>query len=291
MAVTDTPPTGESPEPREIPAAEAPVRPALHPVLRVGLVAVFFGVAVLGILRVNDRVRGLDDFRIDLGTTWLARAPAWLPEEERKAFAAAAASEGSVPFHQEGVPETVAARLEGDPRVARVLGARRRHPDGIEVMVELRRPVALVEAGGRTVAVDRDGILLPGNYAKYPLPRIRGGGGDLPAPGKPCSRAVLEGASVAAALPPELVFPLGLTIVDVSGVEKGTAILLQKRTAKGEAPLSVEWGRAPASPEAALDPTAESKVAHLRLAVRRFPGLKGLKSVRLSFDDLVVVPL
>jgi hypothetical protein len=289
--VTDTPPTGDGPEPREPPAAEAPVRPRIHRLLRVGLVALFFGVAVLCILRVNERVRDLDDFRIDLGTTWLARAPAWLPDSERTAFAASAASEGTVPFHQEGAPETIAARLESDPRVARVLGSRRRHPDAVEVIVELRRPVALVEAGGRTAAVDREGILLPGNYAKYPLPRIRGAGGDLPATGKPCARAVLEGASVAAALPPDLVFPLGLTIVDVSGVEKGTAILLQKRTAKGEAPLSVEWGRAPASPEAALDPTAESKVAHLRLAARRFPGLKGLKSVRLAFDDLVVVPL
>ncbi len=289
--MTDTPPTGAIPEAREDPAPAAPERPRIHAVLRVGLVAVFFGVAVLCILRVNDRVRGLEDFRVDLSTAWLARAPAWLPEEERRAFAAAAAAEGSVPFHQEGILEAAEARVGGDPRVARVLGSRRRHPDGIEVMVELRRPVALVEAGGRTAAVDRDGILLPGNYGKHPLPRIRGGGGDLPAPGTACGRAVVEGASVAAALPPDLLFPLGLTVVDVAGVEKGTAIVLHRKTGKGETPLSVEWGRAPASPEAALDPTAEAKVAHLRLAVRRFPGLKGLKSVRLAFDDLVVVPL
>jgi hypothetical protein len=289
--LTDTPPTGDGQEPREIPAVEEPVRTRVHPLLRSILVVGFAVVVVLSVLRVNARVRGLDDFRVDLSVAWLARAPAWLPAAERKAFAASVASAGTLPFHEEGVAESVADRLEADPRVARVLGSRRRHPDAVEVMVELRRPVALVEAGGRTVAVDREGVLLPGDYAKYPLPRIRGGSGDLPSPGKPCAKSVVEGAAVAAALPPDLVFPLGLTVVDVSGVEKGTAILLQKRTAKGEAPLSVEWGRSPASPEAELDPTAELKVAHLRLAARRFPGLKGLKSVRLAFDDLVVVPL
>ena len=100
-----------------------------------------------------------------------------------------------------------------------------------------------------------------------------------------------EGASVAAALPPDLLLPLGLTTVDVSGVEKGTGVALLRKAGKGGGTITVDWGRAPASPEAALDPPAEAKVARLRLAARRFPGLKGLKGVRLSFDDLVVVPL
>ena len=291
--MTEPPPTGDGPGPEAAPAAPAgpPPRPRVHPALRVAVVLAFAGVAALAILRVNDRVRGLDDFRVDLGTTWLARAPAWLPDAERKKLAEAVAAEGTLPFHEEGGPESVAARVGADPRVARVLGSRRRHPDGIEVMVELRRPVALVEAGGRAAAVDRDGVLLPGDYGKHPLPRIRGAGSDLPEPGHACGRSVVEGASVAAALPPDLVFPLGLTIVDVSGVAKGQPVMLHRRTAKGEPPLSVEWGRSPAAPDADLDPAAETKVGHLRLAVRRFPGLKGLKAVRLDFDDLVVIPL
>jgi hypothetical protein len=259
--------------------------------VRAGLLAAFAVVAVLGVVRVNARVRGLDDFQVDLSVAWLSRAPAWLPETERRALAAGAASVGKVSLHDEGLPGFLAGRLDAEPRVARVLGSRRRFPDAVEVIVELRRPVALVEAGGRLAAVDRDGILVPGDYRNHPLPRIRGGGGDLPAPGKPFGRAVQEGASVAAALPPELVLPLGLATLDVSGVGKGGPICILKRVAKGEPPLTVEWGRAPASPEADLDPPAPAKVSRLRLAAQRFPGLKGLKSVRLSFDDLVVVPL
>jgi len=248
-------------------------------------------VAVLGVLRIDERVRNLDDFRVDLASARVEQAPDWMPPKERASLAEAAASTGKVSIHDVGLPEFVAGRIETDPRVARVLGARRRHPDSVEVLVELRRPVALVEGGGRLAAVDRDGILVPGDFGKQPLPRIRGGGGDFPAPGKTFGRAVVEGAAVAAALPEELVMPLGLTTLDVSAVEKGGGILLVRKAAKGTTALSVEWGRSPASPEAELDPAASAKVARLRLAATRFPGLRGLKSVRLGFDELVVVPL
>jgi hypothetical protein len=259
--------------------------------LRIGLWAAFATAAILGVVRVNERVKGLEDFQVDLSTAWLSRAPDWLPEPERKAFAAESASTGKVAFHDVGLPEFVAGRVDASPRVARVVAARRRHPDGVEVLVELRRPVALVEAGGRLVAVDRDGVHVPGEFRRMELPRIRGGETELPAPGEPFGRAVLEGASVAAALPADLALPLGLSTLDVSGIGKGKGVVLPKRAAKGEPPLTVEWGRAPASPEAALDPPAQAKVARLRLAARRFPGLKGLRSIRLAFDDLVVVPL
>jgi hypothetical protein len=243
------------------------------------------------VARIDDRVRGLDDFRVDLSRTRLSRAPAWLPDGERKALLEGAAGSGNPSIHDEGLPEAVAGRAGADPRVARVLGSRRRHPDAVEVVLELRRPVALVEAGGRTAAVDREGIHVPGDYRKAGLPRIRGGGGEFPAPGKPFGRAVAEGASVAAAVPRDLADPLGLAVVDVSGVEKGEGVVLRRAAAKGTAGVAVEWGRAPSSPGADLDPPVQGKIARLRLAAERFPGLAGLRTVRLCFDELVVVPL
>jgi hypothetical protein len=288
MAATPAEPTGtEAPAPP--PAAPEAAGPSLP--VRVAVVAAFLAVAALGVLRVQDRVRGLEDFQVDLGTAWLDRAPAWLPEPERKALAADAAAAGRLSLHDEGLPDLLARRVESDPRVARVLGSRRRHPDAVEVLVELRRPVALVEAGGRLLAVDRDGVLVPGEFRKHPLPRIRGGGSDTPAPGHPFAPAVVEGASVAAALPPDLFAPLGLTVVDVGGVAQGAGVVLQRPGSRGSAALAVEWGRGPSSPEAALDPAPEAKIERLRLAARRFPGLQGLKAVRLGFDELVVVPL
>jgi hypothetical protein len=141
------------------------------------------------------------------------------------------------------------------------------------------------------MAVDSGGIHVPGDYRASGLPRIRGGEAEIPAPGRSFGAAVKEGASVAAALPDDLAGPLGLAVIDVSGAGKDAGVVLHRKGVKGEAPLSVEWGRGPASPEAALDPPAGTKVARLRLAATRFPGLKGLRAVRLGFDDLVVVPL
>lgn len=281
-----------SPSAAPVPPRDAPAEGEGPPAwVRGALVASFLAVATLGVVRVHGRVRGLDDFRVDLSVAWLDGAPAWLPATERRALAEAAASTGTVSIYEEGLPEFAAVRLEADARVFRVLEARRRHPDALEVLVELRRPVALVEAGGRLLAADREGVLVPGDYRRAPLPRIRGGGAEVPGPGRPFGRAVKEGASVAAALPGDLAASLGLAVIDVSGVPEGTGVVLHRKATKKEAAVSVEWGRAPASPEAALDPPAPAKVARLRLAAERFPGLRGLRTVRLGFDDLVVVPL
>ena len=259
-------------------------------VLKAATLLAFLGIATAGVLRIDQRVRSLDDFQVDLSRARV-EAPAWLPPKEVAEIRMRAAAGGKVPIRQEGLPEFVAGRLESDPRIARVLGARRVHPDAVEVMVELRHPVALVETGSVLAAVDREGRRVPGDYTKRPLPRIRGGGGSLPAEGESFGQAIVDGASVAAALPGELTSSLGLAVLDVSGVSKGGGVVLRRKTGPGVAPLSVEWGRAPAAEDAALDPPAAAKVDRLRLAATRFPGLKGLKSVRLGFDDLVVVPL
>ncbi|HEU4395857.1 MAG TPA: hypothetical protein VFS92_09845, partial [Planctomycetota bacterium] len=60
-----------------------------------GLVVGGFVAAVgLAVLRVDERVRGLDDFRVALDRAWFQSAPAWLPESERAALKEAARGEG-----------------------------------------------------------------------------------------------------------------------------------------------------------------------------------------------------
>jgi hypothetical protein len=240
--------------------------------------------------RVDRRVRGYEDFRVDLTKAWFASSPAWLPEGEKAALREAASGSGALDLHGEGVPEAVAERLAADPRVERVVAARRAPPDAVEVLVELRRPVALVETGGRTAAVDREGRHLPGDYAAQPLPRIRGADDPVPAPGAPFGESVRAGAAVAAAVPGDLLLPLGLEGIDVGAVDEGGGVVLRRKADRAGPALAVEWGRAPGSPLADLDPPADSKVARLRLAAGRFPGLRGLRAVRLSYDDLVVLP-
>ena len=288
-------PTGEA-IPPPVPAAAverppaAPEPDSFASVLKGAVLVAFLAVCTAGVLRIQQRVRGLDDFQVDLSRSRV-EAPPWLPPKEAAEIRGRAAAGGKVPIRREGLPEFVAGRLESDPRILRVLGARRVHPDEVEVVVELRRPVALVEAGKTLAAVDARGIRVPGDYATRPLPRICGGDGSFPEPGEAFGGAVREGAAVAAALPPDLAGTLGLAVVDVSGVGKGAGVVLRRKARPGEAPLAVEWGRSPSAEDAGLDPPAEAKVGRLRLAAERFPGLRGLRTVRLRFDDLVVVPL
>ncbi|MCK6481759.1 MAG: hypothetical protein L6R43_16930 [Planctomycetes bacterium] len=307
--MSTVPPTGAAPGPQVPPAEGGSASPAGVPgnppadrstrLLQGAVLGLFLAVCAAGTLRIQERVSRLEDFQVDLSRVRV-EGPRWLPAEEAAALGKRAAPGGKAPILREGLPEFLAGRLETDPRVVRVLGARRVHPDAVEIAIQVRRPVALVEAEGRLAAVDGAGIRLPGDYRTLPLPRIRGGGGGLPDEGRPFDRTVREGASVAAALPADLAADLGIAVLDVSGVEKGEGVVLRRGAAAGTggaAPKAsadlavVEWGRAPLSKDAVLDPSPASKVARLRLATQRFPGLRGLRSVRLGFDELVVVPL
>jgi hypothetical protein len=52
----------------------------------------------------------------------------------------------------------------------------------------------------------------------------------------------------------------------------------------------VEWGRAGDRDEAGREMPFDVKARHLCRALRLFPRLEGLKTVRVAFADLVVVP-
>ena len=268
---------------REIPGdARGPSAP-----LRTVLLLAFVVTAGLGVARVNERVRGLDDFRVDASRASVLAAPEWMPPAERAALARAAASGARPSLHEDGLPDRLAAPLGADPRVRRVLGARRLHPDSVEVVVELRRPVATVEAAGGSFAVDEDGVRLPGSYPGLPLPRIRGVAAEGFAEGKPCGKGVAAAAAVAAAVPEDLRASLGLTVLEpVKG--DATRFVLRRPAAPGTTAVAVEWGRSPAAADAALDPDPACKVRLLRLAAERFPGLSGVRTVRVCFDALVV---
>ena len=275
-----------------------PLAGPLHPspadpfasMLKGAVILAFAAVLTAGILRIQARVSRLDDFQVDLSRARV-EAPLWLPATEVAALKERAAPGGSAPLMRGGLPEFVAGRLETDPRVVKVLGARRIHPDAVEVVVQLRRPVALVESGGRLAAVDGKGIHVPGDYRTLALPRIRGAHGEIPPAGSPFGPDVRAGASVAAAIPRDLSSSLALAVLDVSGAGGQEGVVLRPGAAPGLGTASIEGGRAPSSGDAALDPSPDAKVARLRLAVERFPGLRGLKTVRLGFDELVVVPL
>lgn len=53
----------------------------------------------------------------------------------------------------------------------------------------------------------------------------------------------------------------------------------------------IEWGRGRSDGPDDPEPSFGARAAHLAAALRTFPGLAGLRTVRVAFEDLVVVPL
>ncbi len=278
------------PPPPEAPRAEGPSGP-----VRAALLLAFVMTVSLGVMRVHDRVRGLQDFRVDLSRVRMLDRPPWLPDGERLEIERSLAASGALALDDPALPVAVAARVERDPRVAAVLGVRRLYPDGVEVLAALRRPVAEVRcAGGIRAAVDGEGVRLPGDPAGS-LPVIRFGGG-APAAGERFPDGVREAASVLAALPAGAPARLGLLDVEpppVARPDPGAApdpgVRLHRPAGPGRPAVTVEWGRGPSAADARLDPPTDVKLARLRLAAERFPDLRAVDTVRLRFDDLVVL--
>jgi cell division septal protein FtsQ len=76
-------------------------------------------------------------------------------------------------------------RISANPYIGRV-SVFRRHPDGIRILIEEKKPVALLKTGGRLYALDGDLTLLPANPGKcYSLPILSCPAGELPPFGKP----------------------------------------------------------------------------------------------------------
>ena len=55
--------------------------------------------------------------------------------------------------------------------------------------------------------------------------------------------------------------------------------------------LVIEWGRPRSGPLQSLEPSPETKVSHLLRAAARYPGLAGIKLLRVQFEKADQVSL
>ena len=129
-------------------------------------------------------------------------------------------------------------RISTNPFVGRV-SVFRRHPDGIQILIEEKKPVALLKRGGRLYALDRDLTLLPANPGKcYSLPILSCSAGDRLAFGKPVKdRTVQEGMAFLRFMlkdRPDL-YPL---ISEISPHAEGLILY----TARGGIPVKIGYG-------------------------------------------------
>jgi cell division septal protein FtsQ len=84
------------------------------------------------------------------------------------------------------------ARISANPFIGRV-SVFRRHPDGIQILIDEKKPVALWKTQGHLYALDRDLTLLPANPGKcYSLPILSCSAGERPAFGKTVTEKTVQ---------------------------------------------------------------------------------------------------
>lgn len=223
----------------------------------------------LGLREARSRADAAGYTRVDPRRLDLRGTQGWVVPGWEELLATRLARHGAVSTLDRRGLDGLVEELRGLAFVAWAGPARVLWPDGLEIELELREPVACLRSGGLFLPVAADGVVLPGAFSRPPdsprgyLPVI--GQGELAdaLPGDVLSEeAHLDALSVAASLlehlPPEVNRQLGPVVVDAGRArradvgEPGTRLLLEDRRlvifgrppsarAPGELPAALKW--------------------------------------------------
>jgi cell division septal protein FtsQ len=206
---------------------------------------------------------------------WLGRKnvevtppPAWIHRDIRGEVFRDASLDGPLSIMDDDLAQRIADAFSLHPWVAEVRRVVKCYPAGVRVDLAYRRPVCMVELGGRLLAVDVEGVLLPSGSPdfspteKLRYPRLVGVDTVPVTPGARWADArVVEGAEIADALGPvwqqlslDRIVPS--TLVELGYGDEYTYELVTKGGTR------ILWGRAP-SAQMPGEATAAEKIAQL----------------------------
>jgi hypothetical protein len=311
-----------------IPKTAGSLRTRLEFAAKAFIVTSFAGVLVAGAVRLGEKALASREHRIDLSRWTVLERPEWSTLDDVKAIRAQSGlSSYWASLYDGSALATVDSYLARSPSVKRVAEVRRVYPNRLEAVMELRRPVVAVavRAPGKAelyVETDDEGVALTKPLAARPVREGRplrvvvGAATTAPAPGHAFGPEVVAAASLADSL-------------DTFSDDKGRALLAlldridvsnwggRARPGTSEVQLSasppapppkaapgspapppsppatkcvVEWGRAGDRDADGDEMPFDAKASRLLQALRLFPGLQGLRTVKVAFNDLVVVP-
>lgn len=296
------------------------LRPRLEFAAKAFLVVAFLGSLTAGALRLQQKALADEAHHVDLGAWSVAEKPDWCTTDDVRSIRDATRLRGwSASLLHPGAAPVVWRSIELVPQVVRVAGMRKVYPDRFEAVLEVRRPVAAVRIGGgkswRWVEVDETGMALSEPQAARPsrsgrpLREIVGAAGSVPRVGEAFGPDVCEAADLSVEFdrfgaPEDRDLLASLDEIDVSNYGGRTKpgaseVVLRASAATPPAPAGrgpkpsrcdVEWGRARAMDPYDAEPTFGAKAGRVVQALRMFPGLSGLRAVKVGFEDLVVVP-
>jgi len=228
--------------------------------------------------------------------------PEWLGSEDLAAFRSAAAAVAPFSVFESRTSRRFEEAFSDNPWFRGVAEVRPLLPDEVEVTVRVRKPIASVERAGSYTLVDRNAVRLPGRFSRapvgfsYPVPTIVGANLGPPPrnPGELWDdQGVREGVAVALELyalyNSDLADRIAIERIDVSNVggrrnPRQSEIVLWTNDG-----VAIHWGRSRLYQGYGENPTSV-KLDLLRIIERERPGLRGLESASVLFDDPVVKP-
>ena len=234
--------------------------------------------------------------RLDLG-----RTPGWMSKQIlRQLHTTVRPTLGANPFDRLSLQAT-AANLQASPWVHRVHRVIRR-PDGrLEVRAEYREPAALIEARDGYHLVDNQGIRLPLIYKaetarKMGLPVLQGVEKAPPRAGRLWGGGDVQAGLRLALLVDGQSWSNQVAAIDVSNYggrrfeARPHLKLLTELDGDGDPRNNpgVRWGRAPGN-EQFYEPSARTKLRHLRQVLRRFRRIDAAGQIVDVFSDSVLI--
>jgi hypothetical protein len=148
--------------------------PGRTAVLVVLLVAAFAAGSVLLWGEVGPRVLASQEYLVGPQQVELSPPPRWIHSDIKAEVFRDASLDGPLSIMDDDLVDRIRAAFALHPWVARVVRVAKHHPARVEVEVEYRRPVLMVEVPGGLLPVDARGVLLPvGDFspveaARYP---------------------------------------------------------------------------------------------------------------------------
>lgn len=285
------------------------------------IVMSFVGALVAGAARLADKAVLAPESRIDLSRWTVLSRPAWCTLDDVRAIR----DQTGIASFWTSTYDTAALsgldrRLEAPPAVRRLVDLRRDGQNALDAVFELRRPAVAVRVPGKQdlyVESDEEGVALGKPVAArpvregFPLRVVVGAAGGVPSPGAKFGPEVIAAAAIAESLDSfsdadGRALLATVDRIDVSNfggrARPGSSEILLGATPRppGDQPAAgaptpasskcvVEWGRPESGDGSDDEMPFDAKASRLLKALRLFPGLSGLKTVRVAFDDLVVV--
>lgn len=243
------------------------------------IVGGFLGAWYAGWRRVGPELRDSAEYQLTRDGLVVTPRPEWIRRDPAEQVYRDLSLEGPLSVLDDQLLERVRNAFALHPWVAKVERVERRWPASIHVDVVYRRPVCVVEAAGRLVVVDAEGVVLPDEdfspVEKARYPRLAGiDSGPLGPVGTRWGHPRVTGAAEIAAVLLPAWESLGLerilpSVMAPSAPEQEQTYELLTR--KG---TWIFWGKAP-SAEGRGEPSAADKLAHLQRYVAEHGTLEG----------------